>query len=96
MEYIAASIKLDFSRKQGEPPGKVLEKDTQKVCLGLIVLFPLPIECCPPAVKEVHVVCVFTYLLIEHCLPPAVKVCKCCGVCICSSNSILCAVTVSL
>ena len=32
-EYIAASIKLDFNRKQGEIHSKVLEKDTQKVCL---------------------------------------------------------------
>ena len=54
MEYIAASIKLDLSRKQGEIPGKVLEKDTQKVHMYVLELCAvvLSAECCPQAIKR--------------------------------------------
>ena len=54
MEYIAASIKLDINRKQGEIPDKVLEKDTQKVRMYVLELCAvvLPAECCPQAIKR--------------------------------------------
>lgn len=54
MEYIAASIKLDLNRKQGEISDKVLEKDTQKVRMYVLELCAvvLPAECCPQAIKR--------------------------------------------
>ena len=54
MEYIAASIKLDFNRKQGEFPDKVLEKDTQKVHTYVLELCAvvLPAECCPQTIER--------------------------------------------